>query len=201
MPDQILTEPVATAVIVASTRQGRFADTMTNWLVPAMRELDPNRPIDVIDLAEFDIPVDWRSPTNGEYTVPDIRRLSDRVERAQAFVFVTPEYNHSYPASLKVALDALSSEWSAKPAGFVAYGGASGGLRAVEHLRLVLGELHMVAIRNSVSFNMAWSQFDPDGSLHDPKPASRSLERMLRQLDWWSRALQTARSDSPYIRT
>ena len=80
------------------------------------------------------------------------RSLQQRLGQADAFVIVTPEYNHGYPAPLKALIDSSGAEWHAKPVAFVSYGGVSGGLRAVEQLRLVFAELHAVTIRDSVSF-------------------------------------------------
>jgi NAD(P)H-dependent FMN reductase len=84
-------------------------------------------------------------------------------------VVVTPEYNHGYTAALKQLIDAVKAEWVAKPVGFVSYGGVSGGLRAVEQLRLVFAELHAVTIRDGVSFAMAWNRFDEAGEPVDPR--------------------------------
>ena len=82
----------------------------------------------------------------------------ERVGRADAFVVITPEYNHSYPAALKQFIDLIKAEWQAKPASFVSYGGMSGGLRVVEHLRNVFTEMHTVTIRDIVSFHNPWAR-------------------------------------------
>ena len=112
---------------------------------------------------------------------------------AEAFVVVTPEYNHGYPAALKSLIDSVGAEWQAKPVAFVSYGGASGGLRAVEQLRLVFAELHAVTIRDSVSFASAWEQFDETGKLRHPERADRSMATLLNRLHWWAVALRNAR--------
>ena len=88
--------------------------------------------------------------------------MTPRLAAADAFVVVTPEYNHSYPAPVKTLIDWHFTEWQAKPVGFVSYGGMSGGLRAVEHLRGVFAELHAVTVRDTVSFHGAWDRFGPD---------------------------------------
>ena len=90
-------------------------------------------------------------------------------------------------------IDSLSREWWFKPVGFVSYGGISGGLRAVEHLRGVFAELNAVAIRDCVSFANASDQFDAQGCPVDPEAASRAMARMLAGLGWWARALRAAR--------
>jgi NAD(P)H-dependent FMN reductase len=124
--------------------------------------------------------------------------LQQALGRADAFVVVTPEYNHGYPAPLKALIDSVKGEWQAKPVAFVSYGGVSGGLRAVEQLRLVFAELHAVTIRDSVSFQAAWEQFDESGVLRNPERARRSMDALLARLKWWAIALRNARSIAPY---
>lgn len=128
------------AVIIASTRPGRFADTVSRWLVKQIHDhLDTE--IDIVDLRDLALSSTWEAKSKGTYASAGVRRLAEQIDGADAFVVVTPEYNHSFPAPLKVALDALRTEWQAKPVAFVSYGGASGGIRAVEQLRLVVAAL------------------------------------------------------------
>jgi NAD(P)H-dependent FMN reductase len=110
---------------------------------------------------------------------------------------VTPEYNHSFPASLKNVLDWHHTEWQAKPVGFVSYGGLSGGLRAVEQLRPVFAELHAVTVRDAVSFHMAWERFGEDGAPKDDASVA-AAKVLLDQLGWWGNALREARAKTPY---
>ena len=95
----------------------------------------------------------------------------------------------------------MGAGWQAKPVAFVSYGGVSGGLRAVEQLRLVFAELHTVTIRDSVSFAGAWEQFDNAGVLLQPERAKRSMAKMLARLRWWAVALSAARAELPYETT
>ncbi len=111
---------------------------------------------------------------------------------------ITPEYNHGYPAGLKLAIDSVRAEWATKPVSFVSYGGLSGGLRAVEQLRLVCAELHMVSVRDTVSFHSARDQFGPDGRLRSPALAVVAANRMLDSLLWWALALRDGRAARPY---
>jgi NAD(P)H-dependent FMN reductase len=92
----------------------------------------------------------------------------------------------------------VSEDWHAKPVAFVSYGGLSGGLRAVEQLRLVFAELHAVTVRDSVSFAGAWDQFDSAGALRQPERAEHSMATMLTRLRWWALALSTARAQAPF---
>jgi NAD(P)H-dependent FMN reductase len=124
-----------------------------------------------------------------------------RIAEADAFVVVTPEYNHGYAAPLKSLIDSVVAEWQAKPVAFVSYGGASGGLRAVEQLRLVFAELHAVTMRDAVSFASAWEQFDGAGALREPDRAEQSMATMLGRLRWWATALRDARKVTPYLQS
>jgi NAD(P)H-dependent FMN reductase len=182
--------PLQLAVIIASTRTGRFGETVGHWFVTQARQHD-NIKLDVIDLYDLHLPDSLEhSPQAAAYTA--------RIDAADAFVIVTPEYNHGYPAALKRAIDAVRTEWRAKPVGFVSYGGIAGGLRAVEQLRQVFAELHAVGIRDTVSFHLAHDQFDSDGRLRTPHAANTAAATLLRQLTWWARALHTARAAQPY---
>jgi NAD(P)H-dependent FMN reductase len=175
------------AIITGSTREGRFGPVAARWFA-ARAARRPEFDLDEIDLAELDLPsVLPRRPDAG------VTAYIGRIRRADAFVVVTPEYNHGYPASLKQAIDLPHDEWRAKPAGFVSYGGLAGGLRAVEQLRLVFAELHVATMRDTVSFHNFFSIFDADGQPRDPEGCTRAAETMLDELWWWGMALRAAR--------
>src|SRR5690606_16695676 len=141
------------ALIVGSTREGRFAPVVAGWFASRVATR-PDFTLDVVDLAELDLPPTWtRTPT------PALDAYWARLAAADAYVVVTPEYNHSYPAALKRAVDLARDELRRKPVAFVSYGGMSGGLRAVEHLRPVLAEVHAATIRDTVSFHGAHGRF------------------------------------------
>jgi NAD(P)H-dependent FMN reductase len=176
------------AVIIASTRVGRFADVVVDWFV-AQAEQHGGAVIEVVDLATFELP--HRFTTRA---TPVTEALSARLADADGFVIVTPEYNHSFPASIKQAIDVTDREWHAKPVAFVSYGGLSGGLRAVEHLRVVLAEMHATTIRDTVSFHGAAASFDDDGRPTDPAGTNAAAKRLLESLTWWAEALRAARN-------
>ncbi len=180
--------PLNLAVIVGSTREGRFGDTVARWFVRQVRDR-PDLATDAIDLADLDLPAAY--PTR---PAPGILAYLERIDRADAFVVVTPEYNHGYPASLKQAIDLAHGQWRAKPVGFVSYGGSAGGLRAVEQLRQVFAELHTVTMRDTVSFHNAWERFDGDGELRDPARNEGTAKTLVDELVWWARALRSARA-------
>ncbi|MFH8488239.1 NADPH-dependent FMN reductase [Streptomyces longisporoflavus] len=190
--------PLRVAVVVASTREGRFAPVVTRWLTGHLDQRD-DMTTDVVDLAETPLPTVF--PAFGQPPAPGTEEalalVSPRLAAADAFLFVTPEYNHSFPASLKNAVDWHNTQWHGKPIGFVSYGGLSGGLRAVEQLRLVMAELNATTIRNTVSFHNAFGAFGEDGAVDDPA-VDTAAKALLDQLAWWAHALREARTRTPY---
>ena len=183
------------AVIIGSTREGRVGPTVANWFVQQAGQRD-DMAIDVIDLAETPVPEVLHSPApeTGEL----LAAVTPRLEAADAFVVVTPEYNKSFPGGLKNLIDWHFTQWTAKPVGFVSYGGMSGGLRAVEQLRLVFGEMHATTIRDTVSFHGIWDLFGPDGLPKDPTGCDAAAKTMLDQLAWWAHALRDAKAVRPF---
>ena len=181
------------ALILGSTREGRLCDTVAAWAAQRAREAGGFE-VDVIDPLAFDL------PTRHEHEDgPALQALQQRLAAADAFLVVTPEYNHSYPAPLKFLIDSVYEAWLAKPVAFVSYGGISGGLRAVEHLRQVFAELHAVGMRDAVSFANVWEDIDEStGELRASGAAMQGMSRMLSRLHWWAEALRDARWHKPY---
>ncbi|MFB8209576.1 NADPH-dependent FMN reductase [Streptomyces sp. NPDC056010] len=190
------TAPLKVAVILASNREGRFAPVIADWFL-AHADAHPAIDTDVVDVAGLDLPTALSYRLEGDAREV-LAGVSARLAEADAFVVVTPEYNHSYPAPLKNLIDWHRDEWQAKPVAFVSYGGVSGGLRAVEHLRQVFAELHTVSIRDTVSFHNAGAQFDDAGRHRDPAGPDAAVKTLLDQLVWWGRALRDAKRAHPY---
>jgi len=182
------------AIIIGSTREGRFGDTVGRWFAKEAAG-HGGFTIDLIDLIDIKLP-----PTHQRKPTPEVDAFRARLAAADAFVIVTPEYNHSYPASLKHAIDQGYVEWMAKPVGFVSYGGTVGGVRAIEHLRHVFAELHAATIRDYVCFLMARRQFDTDGNPIDREGPHNAAKIMLDRLAWWADALRNAREARPYVK-
>lgn len=187
------TSPIRLLVITGSTREDRFGPVVENWFSreAAGRE---DLEVDRLDLAEAGLPTRLTREAP-----PEVRALQPRLESADAFVLVTPEYNHGYPASLKAAIDWFSEEWRTKPVGFVSYGGRSGGIRAVEQLRQVFAELHATTVRDAVSIHDAWDEFDDEGRPLDREGTAKAANFLIDQLVWWGRALREARDKRPYV--
>ena len=187
-------------IIVGSVREGRFGPVVASW-VAEQAGVHGGFEVEVVDLAETDIPLvlPAASPkyAGDEYPRPaGMAALTSALEGADAFVVVTPEYNHSYPASLKAAIDWHFTQWTAKPVAFVSYGGAAGGRHAVLHLENVLTELHAVTIRDGLAFPNYFTAWQ-DGRPLDPA-APGYAKTLLDQLVWWAGALRSARAATPY---
>ncbi|MGW4510210.1 NADPH-dependent FMN reductase [Streptomyces sp. NPDC004436] len=180
-----MTSALRIALVVASTREGRFGPVVARWFesVSAARA---DIELDTLDLLDADLPAHWTTDL-----APRTRAFVQRLADADGFVILTPEYNHSFPASLKQAIDIAGPVWTRKPVGFVSYGGLSGGLRAVEQLRPVLAELHATTIRETVSFHRF--PFGDDGRPLDGDGAAQAAAAMTDDLVWWADALRTAR--------
>lgn len=183
------TDPLRLEVIIGSIRVGRFAPVVADWFVAQARR-HPVFDTAVIDLADIPLPQDLSGG-------PEADAFTERIGRADAFVVVTPEYNHGYSGALKTAIDTVKHQWRAKPIGFVSYGGLSGGLRATEQLRQVVAEVHMVSVRETISFHQARKAFDDDGNTADGA-AIDAAQRLLVQLAWWAHALRAQRAVAPY---
>ncbi|MER7788398.1 NAD(P)H-dependent oxidoreductase [Streptomyces sp. NPDC097640] len=189
------------AVILGSVREGRFGPTVAKWFVE-QAEAHGRFAVDLIDLADTPLPL--ALPPMPPAIDPNLPRpaemadLTGRLAAADAFVVVTPDYNRSYPAALKAAIDWHYLEWQTKPIGFVGYSGASGGLLAIEGLRQVFNELQAHTVRDYVSFPRYYELFGPDGTLKDPERPNADAKAMLDQLDWWGSVLHDARRDRPF---
>lgn len=182
-------DPIRLEIIVASVRAGRIAPVVADWFAATARaraEFD----VGVIDLLDTPLPQDLSGGAEAD-------AFTRRIGAADAFVMVTSEYNHGYPAALKTAIDTVKHEWRTKPVGFVSYGGLSGGLRAVEQLRQVVVEVHMVPVRESVSFHRVKHAFAADGTTSDGA-AIDSAQRMLGQLGWWAHTVRAGRELARY---
>ncbi|MGC5330581.1 NADPH-dependent FMN reductase [Micromonospora sp. DT62] len=181
--------PLRLAVIIGSTREGRAGDRIGRWFVDRARRRD-ELAVTVVDLADHDFPASCPAePT------PAVGSFVAQVARAEAFVVVAPEYNHSFPGSLKQAIDHAYDEWQAKPVGFVSYGCGSIGLHAVEQLRTVFTALHAVTMRDVVGVDLL------DGAPSPPTAdrCERAADVLLDQLHWWGLALREGRAARPYV--
>ncbi|MEO5921218.1 MAG: NAD(P)H-dependent oxidoreductase [Pseudolysinimonas sp.] len=183
---------VRIGIIIGSTRPGRVGDQVAKWVHDQAIERE-DAEFEIVDLADFALPhLDEASPAAGrQYANDHTKAWSEKIESFDGFVFVTPEYNHSTSGALKNAIDFVYTEWNNKAAALVSYG-YSGGLRAAEHLRLVLGELQIADVRQQIGFSLV-TDFE-DFSTFAPGPQhGKSIATLLDQLVSWSGALQGVR--------
>ena len=187
-------------VIVGSVREGRFGPVVASWVADQI-QAHGGFDVDLVDLAGVDIPLALPAAppkfAGDDYPRPEgMKDLTRKLSEADAFIIVTPEYNHSYPASLKALIDWHFTQWTAKPVAFVSYGGAAGGRHAVLHLENVLTELHAVTIRDGLAFPNYFTAWQ-DGAPLDAAAAGYA-KTLLEQLSWWAQALRAARTAAPY---
>ena len=183
------------AIIIGSTRPGRKAEAVARWVYDiAAKRSDAS--FEVVDIAAFDLPLldEAVPPMMNQYAKPHTKAWAAKIATFDAFVFVTPEYNHSTSGALKNAIDFLYREWNDKAAGFVGYGGA-GGARAVEHLRLIMGELKVADVRAQVALSM-FNDFENFSTLKPGPQQEAAVNAMLDDLVAWGQALQTMRTRS-----
>jgi NAD(P)H-dependent FMN reductase len=187
--------PLRLGVVVGSTRPGRRGAAVAAWAtqVAAAHLQGVAVELRTLDLARFGLPLlDEPAPAaSGEYARRHTRRWAEAVAACDGFLFVTPEYNHSLPAALKNALDFLYAEWHDKAAGVVGYG-VAGGVRAIEHLRQVLGELRVADVRTAVTLSLT-ADFTGD-ALTPRAHQAEQVRRLADEVFAWSRALQSLRT-------
>jgi NAD(P)H-dependent FMN reductase len=187
-----MTEPVL-QIVVGSTRPGRVGAAVANWFAEQAKA-HGGFDVELVDLAEVDLPMydEPNHPMTGKYVHDHTKAWSETVRRASAYVFVTPEYNNGYPASLKNAIDYLNAEWRNKPVGFVSYGGVSAGTRAVAQLKQVVTTLRMVPVLDAVNIPFV-QQFLTDGVLTPNDVMTSASKQLLDELVKLSGALATIR--------
>lgn len=179
-------------IVVGSTRPGRNAEAVARWVRDiAAKRTDAQ--FEVVDINDFNLPLldEPLPPSLGQYSKPHTLAWAKKIAEFDGYVFVTPEYNHSTSAALKNALDYLYAEWNNKAAGFVGYGSA-GGTRAVEHLRLVVGELQVADVRAQVSLSLM-TDFENFSTFKPADYHEASATQMLDQVVAWSSALKALR--------
>ena len=169
-------------VIIASTRPGRVGLPVGTWVAERARQ-HGGFAVEIADLAEIALPLfdEPEHPRLGRYTHEHSRRWSERIARSDAFVFVFPEYNHGYPATLKNAIDFLAKEWAFKPVSLVSYGGASGGIRAAAGLLPVLTVLKLLPIAGSLSIANV-SSLVSNGVFTGTESHAATLRRILDEI-------------------
>lgn len=181
------------AIVVGSTRPGRKADAVARWVYDIAKKRG-GAEFEVVDIKDFNLPLldEPVPPSMGQYSKPHTKAWAAKINSFDAFVFVTPEYNHGTSGALKNAIDYLFREWNNKAAGFVGYGSA-GGVRAVEHLRLVMGELMVADVRAQVMLSL-FTDFENFTTFKPAAAHEKAVDTMLDQVIAWGGALKHTRA-------
>jgi len=184
-------------IILGSTRQGREGEKVAKWIESEARKRE-DFDIEYIDLREFSLPMfdEPVSPSfnKGQYSLPEAAEWAKRVDKADGYIFVAPEYNHSIPAVLKNAIDYVYNEWGDKAAGVVSYsGGPYAGVGATQALRTIFTEIQIAPIRASIHIPFVWKAFDEQGNPVD-EHLSSAPKAFFDNLAKWTRAMKSIRS-------
>lgn len=187
--------PLKLMIVIASTRPGRAGGSIGEWFI-ARANAHGRFEIDVADLAKINLPFmdEPNHPRMRQYTKQHTKDWSARVDAADAFVFVTPEYNHGMTAPLKNAIDYLNQEWQYKPLGFVSYGGVAAGTRAVQAIKPIANVLKMTPIPEAVVIPLFQRFMREDGTFQPEELIEDAAITMLDQLERWSAALRPLRA-------
>ncbi|MGH8728285.1 MAG: NADPH-dependent FMN reductase [Burkholderiales bacterium] len=183
------------AIIIGSTRPGRVGEGVARWVYETAQQRN-DAEFELVDIKDFNLPLldEPVPPSLGKYSKPHTKAWAAKIDSFDAYVFVTPEYNHGIAGALKNAIDFLYREWNNKAAGFVGYGSA-GGARAVESLRLVMGELQVADVRSQVMLSL-FTDFE-NFSVFKPNPRhEKSVNDVLDQVIAWGGALKMLREKS-----
>ncbi len=170
-------------IIIGSTREGRVSPQVAEWVLAEGKDSGLN--LEIVDLKDYDLPLLGTGPAD------KLDTFKQTIDRLDGFIFITSEYNHSIPASLKNAIDYLRDEWANKVAGIVSYG-SLGGARATEHLRGILAEIQIADVRSHTALSL-FTDFE-DGSKFKPANLHRTnLVAMFEQVSLWGKALKSIR--------
>ena len=183
-------------IVTGSTRPGRNNEAVANWVYSVAKERE-DAEFELVDIASYNLPLldEPMPPVFSQYSHEHTKAWSDKIASFDAYVFVTPEYNHSTSGALKNAIDYLYREWNNKAAGFVSYGGHAGGARAVEHLRLIMAEVMAATVRAQVLLSL-FTDFENFKTFKPGSHREEELRAMLDQVVAWGGALKTLRIEA-----
>ncbi len=181
-------------IIVGATRPGRKAEAVARWVYDKAKGRK-DATFEIVDVEEFHLPLldEPVPPSQAKYSRPHTKEWAKKVASFDAFIFVTPEYNHSTSAALKNALDFVYGEWNNKAAGFVSYGASASGMRAVEQLRTIMAELQIADVRAQVAFSL-YTDFENFTVFKPAAAHETNLSMMLDQLVAWGNAMKGVRA-------
>ena len=186
-------------IIIGSTRPGRKAPAVADWVYSILKSRK-DAEFEIVDIAEYNLPFldEPVPPSLHHYSKAHTKAWSAKIASLDAFIFVTPEYNHATSAALKNAIDFLFHEWNDKAAGFVSYGGV-GGVRAAENLRLVMGELKVATVRAQVLLSL-FTDFENFAIFKPHEQHDKAVHALADEVIAWGEALKQMREGRPQQR-
>jgi len=186
---------IRVGIIIGSTRPGRKAEAVARW-VHGIASQRGDAEYELVDIRDYNLPLldEPVPPSMGQYSKPHTKAWAAKIASFDAFVFVTPEYNHGTSGALKNAIDFLFAEWNNKAAGFVGYGSA-GGARAIESLRLVMGEIKVAAVRQAVLLSL-FTDFENMSTFKPAPVQEKAVNTMLDEVVAWGTALKSVREQA-----
>ena len=184
---------IKVGIILGSTRPNRNGEQVAKWVYELAKKRN-DAEFELIDIKDYNLPLldEPIPPSQGKYSQPHTKRWAAKIDTFDAYIFVTPEYNHSTSGALKNAIDFLYREWNNKVAGFVSYGSA-GGVRAVEHLRLVMAEIQIADVRAQVSLSLM-TDFENFSTFKPAASHERTANRLFDQVIAWGEAMRSVRT-------
>jgi len=184
------------AIVTGSTRPGRNNESVANWVHRVAKERK-DAAFELVDIASYHLPLldEPMPPVFAQYSHEHTKAWSDKIASFDAYVFVTPEYNHGTSGALKNAIDYLYREWNNKAAGFVSYGGHAGGARAVEQLRLIMAEVMVATVRAQVLLSLL-TDFENFKTFKPGPQREKELHAMIDQVVAWGGALKELRVEA-----
>jgi NAD(P)H-dependent FMN reductase len=185
-------------IIVASTRPGRIGLPVAQWINDVAVKHGAFDPVELVDLAEWNLPLmdEPSHPRFRRYQNQHTKDWSAKIDQADAFLLVMPEYNYGYTAPLKNAIDYLHQEWAYKPVGLVSYGGVAAGARAAQMIKQVLTALSMMPLPEAVQIPFVAQFLDADGAIRPNEVMEKAAAVMLDELARWSDALVPLRAQT-----
>ncbi|MDY7227112.1 NADPH-dependent FMN reductase [Hyalangium rubrum] len=183
-------------VVAGSVRPGRFNIQPATWIYELAKKRTDFE-TELIDLAEVKLPFldEPTPPAQHKYSHEHTKKWSATIEAGDGFIFVTPEYNHSFSPVLKNAIDYLFVEWNYKPVSFVSYGSLAGGSRAVEHLRGVAAEVKMYDLREQILLPNYWEHLDAQGQYQFNDKHVAAANGIFDSLSFWAAKMKEARKE------
>lgn len=183
-------------IISSTVRPGRKGPLVASWIADIAKQTG-NFDVEVLDLGEINLPMmnEPNHPLLKKYEYEHTKKWSETIDSADAFIFVTAEYDYNYPAPLRNALEYLVHEWSYKAAGIISYGGISAGTRAANALKSDLTTFRIVPLAEAVYFPFFTQLINEQGEFKPNETSHKSAEKMLKELVRWTKGLKIIKED------